>query len=103
RRPCTAARPDPPDRSRPMRADANPFGPAGSAPMCPSTWRYLSAVLATLGAVPAFGQTYPLAENPGEGDCFRITTETQVAGSLKVARDGKQVTLKIAGKNEHVF
>src|SRR5205807_1046627 len=83
--------------------DANPFGPAGSVPMRPSTCRCLSVVLATLGTVPAFGQTYPLVEAPAEGDCFRITTETQVAGSLKVSRDGKQAALKIAGKNEHVF
>jgi hypothetical protein len=68
-----------------------------------STWRYLSVVLTALGTVPACGQNIPLAEAPVEGNCFRITTETHVSGSLKVSRDGKQAALKIVGKNEHVF
>jgi hypothetical protein len=44
-----------------------------------------------------------LAETPKEGECFRITTETQLAGNLKVIRDGKPALLKINAKNEHVF
>jgi hypothetical protein len=54
-------------------------------------------------AAPARADGILLAETPKEGECFRIATETQVAGTLKVTRDGKPVSLKINAKNEHVF
>lgn len=57
--------------------------------------------LAVTGTARAEGVT--LAETPRAGDCLRITTETQVAGVLKVTRDGKPVAVKIAARNEHAF
>src|SRR5262245_34354427 len=51
----------------------------------------------------ATAQTFNLAESPREGDCFRLSAETTLVGTLKVGRDGKQVPVKIAAKNEHVL
>jgi hypothetical protein len=51
----------------------------------------------------ANAQTHTLVESPRESECFRIKTETQVTGTLKVTRDGKTVPLKIVAKNEHAF
>ena len=36
-------------------------------------------------------QTYTLTESPREGECFRLTAETTLTGTLKVTRDGKPV------------
>ena len=63
----------------------------------------IGILLGLVVAWPARAESYSLAESPREGECFRITTTTQVSGLLKVARDGKQVPVKIAAKNEHVF
>jgi hypothetical protein len=52
---------------------------------------------------PARAQTYTLAESPREDECFRITTETNLGGTLKVTRDGKPVTVRISATNEHTF
>jgi hypothetical protein len=68
-----------------------------------ATWLNLTLVVGAIGVTSANGQTYPLIETPTDGDGFRVTTSTQVTGSLKVTRDGKPVALKIDGKNEHVF
>ena len=57
--------------------------------------------LAATGEARAEGVT--LAESPREGDCFRVTTATQVNGVLKVTRDGKPTALKITAANEHTF
>jgi hypothetical protein len=57
--------------------------------------------LAATGTARAEGVT--LVETPREGDCFRITTATQVNGVLKVTRDGKPTALKITATNEHAF
>jgi hypothetical protein len=51
----------------------------------------------------ATAQTFHLAETSREGDCFRLKSETTVTGTLKVGRDGKQVPVKIAAKNEHAL
>lgn len=56
-----------------------------------------------LVAVPAWADGVLIMETPHEGECFRITTETQVTGSLKVTRDGKPAAVKINAKNEHMF
>ncbi|MBO0698500.1 MAG: hypothetical protein J2P46_08905 [Zavarzinella sp.] len=67
------------------------------------TWHYAALVLGLLGTPAARAQTYDLSETPREGDCFRLTTETTLSGTLKVARDGKQVPIRIEAKNEHAF
>jgi hypothetical protein len=51
----------------------------------------------------ATAQTFHLAETPREGDCFRLKSETTLTGTLKVGRDGKQVSVKITAKNEHAL
>jgi hypothetical protein len=56
-----------------------------------------------LVAAPAWADGILLSETPREGECFRITTGTEVTGSLKVTRDGKPAAVKIRAKNEHVF
>ncbi len=68
------------------------------------THRTCFAVLIGIAAAsPARAESVLLVETPREGDCFRITTETQVTGALKVTRDGKPLPVKIAARNEHVF
>ncbi|HEX3148094.1 MAG TPA: hypothetical protein VHR66_08410 [Gemmataceae bacterium] len=54
-------------------------------------------------ACTARAETYSLVEAPREGACFRIKTETQLAGTLTVTREGKSAPLKIVAKNEHAF
>src|SRR4051812_33262324 len=63
----------------------------------------LGLLLGLAAAVPARADGVTLAETPREGDCFRITTRTQVSGVLKVTRDGKPAVVKLAATNEHVF
>lgn len=63
----------------------------------------LAFVTALVVAAPAAAQSCLLAESPREGDCFRLTTETMLSGTLKVSRDGKVVPIRIAAKNEHTF
>ena len=50
--------------------------------------RLCSALLLGLVATPAWADGVLLTETPHEGECFRITTETQVTGNLYVTRDG---------------
>lgn len=64
---------------------------------------FLGTVLGLAAAGTARAEGVTLAEAPREGDCFRITTATQVNGVLKVTRDGKPAVLKIAATNEHSF
>ncbi|HKB06260.1 MAG TPA: hypothetical protein VKD90_28960 [Gemmataceae bacterium] len=54
-------------------------------------------------AGPAWGQVFDLTETPREGDCFRLASETNLSGTLKVARDGKPASIRIGAKNEHAF
>src|SRR4051812_1063306 len=60
-------------------------------------------LLGLAAAAPARADGVTLAETPREGDCFRITTRTQVTGFLKVTRDGKPAALKLTATNEHLF
>ena len=60
----------------------------------------LMAFLAALAvAAPAAAQSCLLAESSREGDCFRLTTETTLTGTLKVSREGRAVPVRIAAKN----
>jgi len=61
----------------------------------------LLASLIVSGTAPA--QTYSLAESPREAECFRLTSETNLGGTLKVTRECKPVTIRISAKNEHTF
>ena len=67
------------------------------------TRRTCLGLLFGLAATPAWAEGANLTETPREGDCFRITTVTEVAGVLKTTRDGKPAAVKISAKNEHVF
>jgi hypothetical protein len=63
----------------------------------------IGIVFGLAAAGPAWADGVSLAEAPREGECFRITTQTQVNGTLKVTRDGKLASVKISAKNEHSF
>ncbi len=66
--------------------------------------RLICALAVSLGSIAtARAQTILLAESPREGDCFRITAETTLTGSLKVTRDGKHASVKVTAKNDHQF
>jgi hypothetical protein len=65
--------------------------------------RHIGLAIGMAVALPAFGQTYTLTEAPREGECFRLSMETQLTGTLKVNRDGKPVAVKVAARNEHQF
>jgi hypothetical protein len=67
------------------------------------TRRTSLALVLGVVAAPAWADGVLLTETPREGECFRITTATDVIGSLKVTRDGKPAAVKIHAKNEHAF
>jgi hypothetical protein len=67
------------------------------------TWWNTAFLVGFLTTLPARAQTYDLTEAPRDGECFRLTAETTLTGTLKVARDGKQVPIRIEAKNEHAF
>src|SRR5687767_11418158 len=103
RPPASPARFGPP---RPLRAGRRPADEGGCDPRRPAmlsrrTFLGIAVGLGSGGIARADGVT--LAESPREGDCFRVTTATQVNGVLKVTRDGKPTALKIAATNEHSF
>src|SRR5262245_36879360 len=56
-----------------------------------------------LASGPLRAQTYSLAETMREAESLRLTTETNLGGTLKVTRDGKPTTIRIGAKNEHTF
>jgi hypothetical protein len=64
---------------------------------------YVTAAIVAITAGSAWSQTIQLTETSHEGDCFRVTTETNLNGNLKVMRDGKQTLVKVSAKNEHQF
>lgn len=64
---------------------------------------YLTAAIIAITAGSASSQTIHLTDASREGDCFRITAETNLNGILKVTRDGKQTPVKVSAKNEHQF
>jgi hypothetical protein len=63
----------------------------------------MTAAFVVLTAGSAWAQTIQLAETSREGDCFRVTAETNLTGVLKVTRDGKQTPVKVSAKNEHQY
>jgi hypothetical protein len=65
--------------------------------------RLCFVVVLGMAPTPVWADGVALMETPHEGECFRVTTETQVTGNLKVTRDGKPAVVKINAKNEHVF
>jgi hypothetical protein len=85
----------------PMKEARHPVGTEGS--MRFTTKSNVGLVFGLLTVAPAWAQTYDLTETPREGECFRLTAETSLTGTLKVARDGKQVPIRIEAKNEHAF
>lgn len=66
-------------------------------------WRTLGLVIGLVTAGPVSAQTYLLSETPKDGDCFRVTAETSLTGTLKVTRDGKVASVRLTAKNEHAF
>jgi hypothetical protein len=64
---------------------------------------YITTAFVVFTAGSAWSQTIQLAETSREGDCFRVTAETTLTGSLKVTRDGKQMPVKVSAKNEHQY
>jgi hypothetical protein len=52
---------------------------------------------------PAIAQTVNLSESPRTGDCYRLTTETNLTSALKVTRDGKPASIRVVATNQHVF
>jgi hypothetical protein len=63
----------------------------------------IGILLVLASAQPMFAESVTLTEVPREGDCYRITTATNLTGILKVTRDGQPASLKITAKNEHSF
>jgi hypothetical protein len=51
----------------------------------------------------AVAQTHNLSEAPASGENFRITIDTTLSGTMKVARDGKLEAIKLSARNEHVI
>src|SRR5262245_52329863 len=86
-----------------MTDEANHWFRPGDSAMRTKTIPLTAILAALVAAVPAAAQSCLLAESPREGDCFRVTTETTLAGTLKVSRDGKMAPIRISAKNEHVF
>ncbi len=69
-----------------------------------AAWRILGAIaLALVAARAASAQTYALTETSQAGDCFRIHLEMTLSGEQRVAREGKQVSLKLEAKATHDF
>lgn len=67
-------------------------------------WRILGSLLvfpvtATLG----LAQTYTLAEPVKVGDCFRIQIAMNLAGEMRVNKDGKTVPFKLAATAAHEY
>lgn len=60
-------------------------------------------VLASLSFLPAVSsaQNCNLTEAPKTGECFRYQIETTLSGSMKVAQDGKETSIKLSAKNAH--
>jgi hypothetical protein len=71
--------------------------------MCNFAWQFAALLSGMLVAGTTCGQTHNLAETVREGECFRLSTETNLSGTLKVTRDGKAVPIRITAQNNHVF
>ena len=69
-----------------------------------SAWRTRIA-LAGLLLAPALAtaQNCNLTEAPKAHECFKYEIETTLSGTMKVAQDGRESTIKLTAKNAHVF
>ena len=67
---------------------------------CRTLWAAV-AVLAVAG--PARTQTYPLAEAPKPGECFRVRIDASLTGALKVQRDDKPAAIKLSASSGHAI
>ncbi len=69
-----------------------------------AAWRTLaSGVFILIGAVSAQAQSYPLAETPRAGDCFRIQLDMQLTGEIRVRKEDSWVHMPLQAKATHVF
>ncbi len=69
-----------------------------------AAWRslgILAGLLITAGFAPA--QSYPLAEEVKVGDCFKLKLSMNLAGEIKVSRDGKPAGIKESATANHEF
>jgi hypothetical protein len=65
-------------------------------------WRNLSSALCLLTVTTcSWAQIVNLTETVKAGDCFRIKIDMELAGELRVNRDGKQVSLKLTATANH--
>jgi hypothetical protein len=67
-------------------------------------WQTLACVVGLL-AVGQSGraQTYPLAETPQAGDCFRVRLEMKLTGEQRVPREGKITPVPVLAAATHEF
>ncbi|HEV3262247.1 MAG TPA: hypothetical protein VG013_35675 [Gemmataceae bacterium] len=69
-----------------------------------AAWRILASVVVVLAAVrAATAQTYRLTETPKAGDCFQVQLQMTLAGEIRVHKDHKPVSLKLAATATHAF
>ena len=67
-------------------------------------WRVVGVVALFLADGPSGrAQTYPLAEDLKEGDCFRIQLDMKLSGEIRIPKDGQALALKLAAGATHVF
>jgi hypothetical protein len=67
-------------------------------------WRVVGIVALFLAVGPSGrAQTYPLAEDLKEGDCFRIQLDMKLSGEIRIPKDGQSVALKLAAAATHEF
>jgi hypothetical protein len=65
--------------------------------------RFCALVAALLTAPTAFAQAVHLADSVKAGDCFRYQITLNVAGKLKVERDGKPDPIPLKATASHAF
>jgi hypothetical protein len=65
------------------------------------TWTTLAMVLATVGTVHA--QPYSLKESPQIGDCFQLSLEMSLSGTLHVLKDNQPASLPLSAQAKHAF
>lgn len=69
-----------------------------------AVWKILGSVAVTLALTPtAWTQTYPLAENAQEGDCFRYHMDMKLSGEMRITKDDKPVSWKLSATATHAF
>src|SRR5690242_18675412 len=69
-----------------------------------AAWRILgSLAIVLVTAQLGRAQTYVLAESSKVGDCFRIQLEMKLSGEMRVAKDDKQLPLKLSASATHEY